>query len=213
MKVLVPMIVALQLAAVAEQGSAQSTATVDFESLAAGTRFGGSAGDSPGDIVFNEDGIDVSVETDLRGSFSSVEIGGFTASSFPTTSATIGNINLGFDLTNLVFGVRKVTFEYVDSGGDENLGVNGTVVQLGRLSEAPTELDGVGVSVTESVVSGRLMGTVTLSGSIDSVIVGGQEFGMDNFIASSIPEPGTICLALLSISAVFGRCRLRAIRI
>jgi hypothetical protein len=175
------------------------TAVVDFESLAVGTMFGGSFGDAPGDVVFTEDGIDVSVETNLFGSFSQVTIGGFTDASFPTTPATMSNINFKFDFSNLGFDVKKVTFEYVDFGGEENLGVNGTVVELPVLTDAPAMLGGASVFVTPD---NGVPGTVTILGMINSITVGGQEFGMDNVVAMAVPEPSSVCLLMLSIAAM-----------
>jgi len=174
------------------------TAVVDFESQVVGTIYGGSFGDTPGDVIFTEDGIDVSVETYLSGSFGRATIGGFTNSSFPTTPATISNLNLKFDFSNLAFDVGKVTFEYVDFGGNENLGVNGNILGLPSLINAPATIGGASVAVTP--FRGGL-GTVTIVGAINSITVGGQEFGMDNVVAMAVPEPSSLLLLMLAMSA------------
>ena len=189
----------LAFSIISSVGVYAQTAVVDFESQTIGTVFGGSFGDVPGDVVFTKDGIDVSVETDLSASFSKVTIGGFTDSSFPSTPATISNINLRFDFSNLGFEVKKVTFEYVDFGGDENLGVNDSVIELPVLINAPATLGGASVSVTSD---NGVPGTVTIVGMINSITVGGQEFGLDNVVAMAVPEPSAVYLLMLSIPAI-----------
>lgn len=169
------------------------TATVDFESQPVGTTYGGSSGNSPGDLIFTEDNIDVRLRN-FGPSFSQAQIGGFTNSAFPTTPVTISNISLEFDFANVGFPVSEVTFEYADFGGTERLGVNGTEVSLARLFLAPPTIGGAMITVTESPVSGGVMGLVTITGAIDTVLVGGQEFGMDNLVAVGVPEPTTVAL-------------------
>ena len=179
------------------------TAVVDFESQPIGTKFGNSFGDTPGDVIFTEDGIDVSVETDLSGSFGGMLIGGAADFFFPTTPATMGGLNLKFDFSNLAFDVGKVTFEYIDFGGTENLGVNGSVVELGfgtGFGGAPETLGGASIS--------RVFGdpgTVTIVGKINSITVGGQELGLDNVVAMAVPEPSAVYLLMLSIPAMMLR--------
>lgn len=192
-------------------GSSAQMAVVDFESQTVGAAFGSSSSHAPGDLIFTEDGINVSVETDLAGSFNNVVIGGFTDSDFTTTPVTISNINLGFDFSNLAYDVGKVTFEYLDFGGDENLGVNGSVVELAQLIFAPASLGGASITVTQqqgSFREGYIPGTVQVIGAIESVTVGGQEFGMDNLVAMAVPEPST-CLLLITSTCFVGLSQAR----
>ena len=195
------------LAASALDASAQM-ATVDFESLVLGTTFGNASGDSPGDLAFTEDGVDVRLQNFTEGGFVGfieATVGGFTDDDFPTTPMTIGNISLEFDFTNLPFDVGVVTFEYADFGGSENLGVNGSVVELGQLTDAPAVLGGATVTVTPPMGASRI-GTVALVGDIDTLLLGGQEFGVDN-IKAVVPEPSSALLACGLASLAWGSRR------
>ena len=187
------------------------TATVDFQSLTVGTQFGGSPpplSDLPGDLVFTENGVGVHVDNFTLGGFvgfNNVTIGGFMAPFFPTTPATINNIRLDFDISGLGGPVNAATFDYVDSGGDENLVINGTVLELPDFASAPAAVAGVSVLVTSSPIAGGVEGTVSLTGSIASLAIGGQELGIDDVSFWVVPEPSSICLLMLSTAAVFLR--------
>lgn len=186
-----------------------SGAVIDFEGIPLNTKYG-SPTHQPGDLVLTQNGIDMRVDTFLAGTgpiFLSATVGGFTDSFFPTTPLTVSNINLRFTVAQLPFAVGRVTFEFTDSGGLENLGVNGTVLQLSKLGLAPSSIAGVSVTVQESQFSGGTRGTVTLEGAITSVTVGGQEFGLDNFTA--VPAPGVFAVAGLGLGLVWRRRRLR----
>ncbi|MCP4251130.1 MAG: PEP-CTERM sorting domain-containing protein [bacterium] len=181
-------------------------ATVDFESPPVGTVYGSPAGHSPGDVVLTEDGIDMSVESFFQGTytgFNNAEVGGWTAPAFPTTPLTINNISVKFHLSGL--GVNHVTLEYADHGGPENIAVNGgTIYEVPLFSSAPSNIaPGVVLSVTETPMSDHWAGVITLIGPMTEVLVGGQELGIDNLIAT--PEPGA--LALLGIGVAFVRRR------
>lgn len=184
-------------------------AIIDFDSIAPGTVYGNPVGDMPGDLVLTEDGIDMSVEDFTLGmfvGFFSAEVGGpVTASAFPTQALDINNINVKFDFSNVGFSVTSVSFLYADFGGEENLGVNGTVLELGLLSSAPAMIGGVNVNVTEVAISGGVRGMVTLTGPISTVTVGGQEFGIDEVVA--IPAPASTLMLLAGATGVLGRRR------
>ncbi|TWT77795.1 hypothetical protein Pla123a_15910 [Posidoniimonas polymericola] len=185
----------------ADQTVRAQSATIDFESLPLGTTYGASSGDSPGDLAFTEDGVDVRLQNYSSGSFSSATVGGFMADKFSTTPMTISNINLDFEFGSLPFDVGLVTFEYADSGGTVNLGVNGTNLSLADMTDAPASIAGVAVSVTASPIFGGVFGEVTLTGQIDTVRLGGQEFGVDN-LRAEVPEPLSATLALLGLIGV-----------
>lgn len=107
--------------------------------------------------------------------------------SLPGQSLRTININMLFDLRNLAFTVRKVTFNYLDLGGYENLAVNASGIYRGQLAAAPAVLGNSNVSVTSAPtpppVSGR-GGTVTITGAqIKSFLIGGQELWIDNVCA------------------------------
>ncbi len=182
--------------AIAASTTHAMTATVDFESLAPGTQFGGPPlPNAPGDLAFVENGIGVHVDNFTLGGFvgfNNVEIGGFTDPDFPTTPATINNLRLDFDISGLG-PVTGAAFDYVDYGGDENLVINGTVLELPDFGSAPPIVAGVNVSVVPPAVG--TPGTVSLAGPITSLAIGGQELGIDDVRFRVVPEPTTIALA------------------
>lgn len=194
------LVVTVSLALTSSLAEAQ-VAVVDFESLPVGTQFGGlPLPDSPGDLVFTEDGVGVRVDNFTLGAFvgfNIVEIGGFTDPSFPTTPATINNIRLDFDLSGLG-PVTGAAFEYADFGGDENLVINGTVLELPDFSSAPAMVGAVSINVSPPM-GGSPIGQVSLSGPISSLAIGGQELGIDNVRFRYVPEPTTLSLAGLGL--------------
>jgi hypothetical protein len=167
---------------------------IDFESLPYGSRYGSTEGDVPGDLAFSQDGIDVRLRQFVLGSwsgFSRAEVGGFTDSAFPTTPITISNINLEFDFSQLPFDIDEVSFEYVDMGGSENLGVGSQLLQVSSLDRLPASIGGASVLVTQNGIPGGQRGIVTLRGAIELLTIGGQEFGIDNLtITGTAPVPG-----------------------
>jgi hypothetical protein len=184
------------------RGYVGDEATVDFESLPPGTQFGGAPlPNAPGDLVFTENGVGVHVDNFTLGAFvgfNNVEIGGFTDPSFPTTPATINNIRLDFDISGLG-PVSGAAFDFVDFGGDENLVINGTVLELPNFSAAPAVVAGVNVSVVPPGVG--TPGTVSLAGPLTSLAIGGQELGIDDVRFRVVPEPTTLLLASLAAVA------------
>lgn len=166
-------------------------ACVDFgPPPATGTQYGNPAGHSPGDVVLvDPGGIKMSVQN-----FRWVSGGGtFNSGRIETPPVSFGsgqtlrsnNLNFAFDFTNTGFTVSKVVFDYLDLGGFENLSVNGQPVPVfaGELTAAPSPVAGVNVAVTAVPVTGGKKGTVTLTGVIQRMWVGGQELWVDNVCA------------------------------
>jgi len=159
---------------------------VKFNSLAAGTEWGAPA-QAPGDVVHNEEGIAVSVETFQRPtdtSFTKARRGNPFTGFFPSGySVQTDNINLGFDFTGLSFTTSKVTLDFLDTGGPENISVNGSTIVVGELASG----SGGGVSwvvVDSPTGTGtNRKGTVTITGSVQNLKIGGQEFWIDNVCA------------------------------
>ena len=156
----------------------------------AGTMYGAPVGQVSGDLAFAVNAIDAYVYN-----FALIPAGtqfyrantAIAPVSLPGQSLRTILINMLFDLQNLGFPVRKVTLSYLDLGGYENLAVNGSGVYRGQLAAAPAVLGTANVSVTSAAtpppVSGRT-GTVTITGpDIDSFMIGGQEFWIDNVCA------------------------------
>ncbi|MEM1445100.1 MAG: hypothetical protein AAGF84_03535 [Planctomycetota bacterium] len=184
-------------------GSAHAQpAVVDFESIAAPTTL--LSGGTAGTFLVAEDNIDVTAETFTLGTFSNV--GNLTVNAAPApigsgNTGFIGNVLLDFDFTNLGYAVDQVTFDYANLGGGVNLGVNGNVIEPARLATTPLTLFGINVAVTETAIAGGVAGTVTLTGALDSIQIGGQELVLDNVTAIPEPASSTVAAGLLALTA------------
>lgn len=170
-------------------GHGAFAATVDFEAVAVGTKYGASYGHAPGDVVLGQDGIAMSVEEFFLGTFTGfikAEVGGPYAQSFPTTALDLDNISVRFDFAGVGFEVTMVTVEYMEFGGGNNFAVNDyTIHEISPMTNLPTA---VAPGVTATVDAG----VITLVGDIDDFQIGGQELAIDNVIA--VPEPTGILL-------------------
>jgi hypothetical protein len=168
---------------VARDGAAQPIC-VDFESpLVPGTQYGAPVGNTVGEIVFSSGPIPVAVDHFAWGSgsgtFNYAEIDSNPQPVGSGQSITTNNINLVFDLSQVGFVPKNVTFAYVDRGGNENLSINGCPTFVGELSGASSSMCGATISVSPSGSSDG-SGKVVIEGFIFSVKVGGQEFWMDD---------------------------------
>lgn len=167
--------------------SAMAQHCVEFESQAMSAQFGNGI-NNPGDVIFTEDNIPVSVEffewSSGGGTFGTASvIDG--SSSFGTAHAMwTSNINLVFDFSMLGFIPNRVVFDFTDSGGEENISVNGSPIYAGELMGAPMP-PGIAVQFVNMGSFWR----ATLSGQITSLLVGGQEFALDNICARLITDP------------------------
>ncbi|MEO1713619.1 MAG: hypothetical protein AAFU60_09835, partial [Bacteroidota bacterium] len=105
---------------------------LQFEDLDPNTEFGPNNGNAPGDVVYDEDGVVVSLgefEDDngnILFSLASVE----STSNFPAPNFTdqfffVSLMSLEFDFTGLPEDIYSVSFLYNDWGGPENLSING----------------------------------------------------------------------------------------
>lgn len=161
---------------------------VDFElPLTVGTQYGAPASHNPGDVVFTSNGIPVSVHdfnfTGGGGTFNVATIALAPVPFGTGQSINTNNINLEFDFSTLGFVPKEVSFEFLDLGGFENISVNGSPIFTGELSSVPTPIGGVNISVSTTPVTGGKTGTVILTGAVQKLRVGGQEFWIDNVCA------------------------------
>lgn len=155
-----------------------------FNSLTAGTRFGSKSNgqdDRPGQVVFNEQGVPVSVENFLLSNGNTTfNFAQVTAGSETNNYINFNNINLRFDFRELGFEVTEVTILVADFGGSENIAVNDERLLSGDIKDAfGGRPIAEGVTMTFSP-TGNNTGTVTLNGRIRSLTIGGQEFLLDN---------------------------------
>lgn len=163
---------------------------VDFDAVPPGSMYGVPAGHIPGDVVLTQDGIDMSVERFfwLGGgvTFNSADIVP-SSSPFapgPTQALHTNNINAQFDFSGVGFPVKEVSLEFVDFGGNENFDVNGVGLQnvnsFTGLTSYPGQFD---VIVTPTPLAGGLGGTLLVRQTgpdpVKTLLIGGQEFGID----------------------------------
>ncbi len=159
--------------------------SVDFESpLVVGTTYGQSTGSSAGTQLFTNGNIQVTgLEFTTAGgnrvyNYAAIESSpsGFTS----TQVMRLNNISVHFFFGSVGFPVSEVSFEYLDLGGSENLST-GAFNFAGEITDAPNAVTAQQVIVTSSTIPGGKKGTVTIKGTnIDKVVIGGQEFWIDN---------------------------------
>ena len=179
-------------------GLVPCAAAIDFDGLEGEVY--GLGFDTPGDVVLVEDGVRMSVENFvLSGSdyFYWAEVVG--PGPFPTPSLSLDNISVRFDYADVGFAVDEVTFEFADYGGASNFAVNDdTLFVISPFSDIP-------VNVAPGVTATVDAGLVTLSGPIQSVVIGGQELFIDNVVG--VPEPTTGVLMTLALLTLWRRRR------
>ena len=163
-------------------------ACIDFERpFSVGTQYGAPSGHVNGDAVFTTNGIQVSVH-DFQfpgggGTFNEAHIDVAPLPFGSGQSLRTNNINLEFDFSGVGFAPTEVRFEFLDLGGSENLSVNGSPIFAGDILALPSPIGSVNASVSSTPVGGGTRGTVVLSGPIQKLRVGGQEFWIDNLCA------------------------------
>lgn len=169
---------------------------VDHQSLAVGQGWGSSFSNSPGDYMFTEDGIPVFADffhwASGGGTFGNCIVDLTPVATFGYDRVMLfNNINNRYDIAALGITTQKVTFEYLDFGGEENLQVNGAALHVGDLDAFPVNVaPGVTMSVTTWPVGGGQRGYVVLTGDVQQLMVGGQEFFADNICVIEAEEPG-----------------------
>ena len=169
--------------------AAPAPVCVQFNVPPLGALFGSPVGTPVGAVVWTENGIPVSVNRFLQvtgaWSYGSLRIENapavFTLGAGKTGHAN--NINVGFNFAGVGFPVNKVTFNWLNLGGYENLSINGSAIFVGQLSAPPAFLGGAAVGTVWGPVAGGKQGTTTLTGPITKILVGGQEEWLDNVCA------------------------------
>lgn len=160
---------------------------LDFEPpLTLSTQYGSPAGQSPGDIAFTTNGIPVSVWefvfTNGGGTFNLAQVDTAPVAFGSGQSMRLNNLNLEFNFSQVGFQVSQVKVEFLDLGGFENLSVNSNPNPpfAGEFSAAPNPIGGIGLAVNTVPVTGGTQGTLTLTGQVDTLRIGGQELWIDN---------------------------------
>lgn len=165
-------------------------ACVTFETPPLGTEYGKPVPNAPGDLVLTEAGIEVTVENfawTSGGTFNHARIEASTPDfGIDSQFAWMNNINFEFGFGGLGFVPSKVTFEFEDLGGFENISVNGdpSPIYVGELTAAPAIMGGAAFATSPRVtVPGGYKSVATLTGMVERLRVGGQEFGIDQICA------------------------------
>lgn len=165
-------------------------ACVTFSPFALGTTYGAPVGQSSGDLALTENGIPVRVYNFQLSTgplaFNRAYIDNAPFPFGAGKSIRTNNINLQFDFTGLAFRVRRVRLAFLDLGGYENLSINGSPIKVGELTAAPPVIAGVSVAVSSAPLpppmSGKT-GTLTLTGPVQTLLIGGQELWIDEVCA------------------------------
>ncbi len=158
---------------------------VDFEPpLNVGDQFGQPAGHSGGDVIFTTRGIEVSVQDfSLVGGGSTLNVAQVDQAPAPLgggQAMRLNNISLGFNFTRAGLAGGVVSFDFLDMGGYHNLSVNGSPVFVGDIKAVPSPTGGVAIAVSTTPVVGGTRGVVVLRGTVEDLLVGGQELWIDN---------------------------------
>lgn len=166
--------------------------TLDFEDLTSGTVY--NVGDT-----FTSAGVQITGE----------EFFYFPSGSGSTTggSATVGNggiaggagLELGWiDNINLRFNfgapLDGLALQYGEFGGNINLNINGTLVNVENFADIGPFVAGTSVFTLDTGTPGDSTGSLFIIGNINSFAIGGQELAIDNIVASVVPEPVTITM-------------------
>lgn len=151
-------------------------ACLEFNQLSPNQQFGGDF-NQPGDVIFTENDVAVSVEEFLFGqggsAFNSVRV----QSSGGQISLFVSNINLRFDFSQLGFTVNEVVFECGDFGGSENIAVNDGPIVRGEIqNNFGGQSIGQGITFNFEGQSNSLARATLRGGNIGSALIGGQEF-------------------------------------
>jgi len=182
---------------------------IEFENLPADSAIGRDSDLLPGDLLLEEDGVVTTLgsftyfdnSTDFWNVTPSTNIFNTTNSAFSGQMLFVSNITLQFDFTALPLTTTSVSFAFIDGGGEENIAVNGEeVLVVNNLGEVPTEIaPGVTMTIAYDTLANSNLptGVVTLSGKIETLTIGGQEFALDK-VCYTLEAPETLC----SIDAV-----------
>ncbi|MEM9415547.1 MAG: PEP-CTERM sorting domain-containing protein [Planctomycetota bacterium] len=179
----------------AAQASAQ---TLDFEDIP-----GASGGVG---ATLTSGGVDLLMQDYLWPGGTVFSGGTAAVDTFPVTVIGSGNmlypnnINVLFDFAGTIGQQSQVSIDYADLGGNVNFHVNpsagGAIINANDFSDPAINgatINGVAVSVTSTTgVGSDNWGTITLTGPVDQVLIGGQESFFDDVRA--IPEPGSLAL-------------------
>ncbi|MCB0554207.1 MAG: hypothetical protein KDD02_11700, partial [Phaeodactylibacter sp.] len=179
------------------RAAAQFDYCFGFEDFTLETQFGPATGVSPGDVIFSAEDVKVSLQeiqylNGTTGFLNAMIYGPPQVDWLDGQFIFLGNNSLLFDFSAYPNGVSEVCFDFFDGGGEENFAVNGSAVSVVQLFSEIGQLSipGVSIQLTGADPSNVLQqGTVCITGDIQSLLIGGQEFGVDNVCFRTAPPP------------------------
>jgi len=169
---------------------------ITFDGGTVGTIFGQPTGTPAGTLLFTEDGTDIIITTLVSNgsqsyNFCKIEDSfGAPVNFHQNNIMSLQGVGLVFDFD----GEGDVRFEYLHTGGMVNLQVNGfgTVIEEQNIQAMAGFLaPGISMSATASVVPGGYKGTVTITGPVQSLRIGGGELYLDEVFGGGEPEPNS----------------------
>lgn len=178
------------IAAIAASAEVVSATTIDFEDLTLGTVYNvGDTFTSAGVQITGEQFFDFPSGPTIGGS-ATVGNGGI-AGGAGLELGWINNINLRFNFGAPLDGLA---LQYGEFGGNINLDINGTLVNVENFADIPLTVAGTSVFALDTGTPGQSTGSLFIIGNINSFAIGGQELAIDNIVASVVPEPATITM-------------------
>lgn len=164
----------------------------DFQDLSPNESYGAEVKNKPGDPVFEQNGIKVSVHEFNHGGTNPLTFGNASVVEIDNARdkyISVNNINFKFDLnaSQIGFSTNKIEFIYSDFGGENNIGVDGLSPVRLKFNDFVDEVSpipfmpGYTLEVNKLINSeneNKFRGTLSGIGSqqIKSVTIGGQEF-------------------------------------
>ena len=147
---------------------------------------------TPGTYIVTEDNIQLGFEMFFDGygaTYGTASVG----PALPTVGSgqvlTTSNIMAVYDMSAFP-NVNQVSFVFFDGAGIENLQVNGHSLLTGELETMPAAVaPGVTMSVTTTAYPGYQAGTVVLTGNVQKLEIGGQQFFVDHIC---VKHDGTV---------------------
>lgn len=170
-----------------------TTACLGFESLDPGTEFGSNAGNMPGDLLVEENTISAAMQGFFPTPSGPVAFGNGLINTAPVNftlangqAANLSNISLQFDFSGIPGQIIGVSFTFFDGGGIENVQVNDGPL---KIVQVLSQLNGdvaPGVEASVASLPGAQTGLATLTGPVETLLIGGQELWIDNVCATYV---------------------------
>lgn len=155
-------------------GGTSALTCIDFDTLNLGDQYAVGDSFSVGSVTVKFVEFEWSNGTLTSNGFAEVQDGGMAGSS--GNEMLVNNINLAFDFGGTV---SSVTIAYGEYGGNVNLDVNGDFQNVDDFIDLNGAVVG-GATVAVTVNASGELGTIEITGSIQTVTIGGQELWIDD---------------------------------